>query len=141
HIRYKIVQIHPLPGRVAFFYHAPEGPNHIAGSASIRHDISEQVAKFANVAIAAINKALSRASVGNDSRERLIEFMGNGCRQFTQHCHSAEMAELCLVLQRFRFSELASRDVHDRGQNEHAIRGLNRIYSDLEWKFTAIFSP
>src|SRR5439155_13237650 len=92
HIHYKVVQIHALPVRDAFFYHAPDAAKHIASPTSIRNDVAEQVTKLAKIDIAAINKALSCAGVAGDSRKRLIQFMGNGRRQFTHRCHPAEMA-------------------------------------------------
>ena len=116
-----------MSGRDAFFYHALNAADHIAGAASISHDVAEQLANFAKIDIAAINKALPCAGVARDSGKRLIQFMGNGCRQFTHHCDTAEMAEFFAVPQRFRFSELASRNIHDRSQNKHALRRFNRI--------------
>ena len=80
HARYKIVQIHPLPGWSALSYHVLDASNHITGTASIRHDISEKFTKLAKIDMAAFNKALSRAGVADDCRERLIQFMGNGGR-------------------------------------------------------------
>jgi len=98
HIHYKIVQIHSLSRRRALFDHALDAPNHLTGAAAVRHNISKQVAKFAEIDIAAINKTLSRAGVAGDSRKRLIQFMGNGCRHFPHHCHTTEMADFLPAL-------------------------------------------
>src|SRR6266567_7848568 len=114
HIHDKIVQIHPLSRWRALFYHPLDAPNHITGTASIRHDISEQIAELAEIDLAAINKTLPSTSVADNSREGLIQFMSNGCRHFSHHCNAAEMPKFFAPLQRFRFCELASRNVHDR---------------------------
>ena len=80
HIHYKMIQIHALSHGRALFYHALDTSNHITGTASIRHDISEKVTKLAKIDLAAFNETLSRAGVADDCRERLIQFMGNGGR-------------------------------------------------------------
>jgi hypothetical protein len=94
----KIVQIHTLSHRRAFFYHAPDAPNHFTGTAPIRHDISKQVAELTEIDIAAIDKALPSAGVADNSGEGLIQFMGNGCGQFTHHCDSTKMADFLAAL-------------------------------------------
>src|SRR6266542_4017153 len=127
HVHYKIVQIYPLPDLGAFFHHAANTANHFAGAASICDDINEQFAYLTEIDIPAINKTLSRAGVADNSRKRLIYFMGNGGRQFTHHGHATEMTNFFMALSCFRFSELASRDVRDRSQNKHALRRLNGI--------------
>ena len=116
HICYKIVQIHPLPVRGGFFYHALEAANHISGAATISHDVTEEVMKFAKIDISTIDKALSRACVAGDSRERLIQFMGNGCRQLTHRGHATKMTELVALLFGFEFRLFSRSDVDANSQ-------------------------
>src|SRR4030095_10376735 len=100
-----------LAGRDIFFHHALDAANHIAGAPSISDDVTEQIVQFAEIHFAAINKTLSSCGVARYTRERLIQFMGDRCRQFTHRCHSAEMAQLFPVLLGLESRLLPMRDV------------------------------
>src|SRR5438094_1432294 len=121
HVYNEIVQIHQLPSRPTFLNHALNAANHIASAASVRHNVTEQFAELAEINIAAINKALPGAGVTDDSGKRLIQFVGNGCRQFTYRGHTAEMADFFVILSRFRFGHLTRRYVYG---NTNEPRGL-----------------
>src|SRR5882762_4050553 len=69
--------------------------------------------KFAKIDFAAINKTLSSCGVARYTRERLIQFMGDRCRQFTHRCHSAEMAQLFPVLLGLAFRLFPIGDVEE----------------------------
>src|SRR5438552_14180283 len=90
-----------------------DAANHIAGAAPISDDVTEQIVKLAKIDFAAVNKALSSCGVARYTRERLIQFMGDRCRQFTHHCHSAEMAQFVPVLLGLEFCLFPISDVEE----------------------------
>src|SRR5205823_10431350 len=101
-----------------------DAANHIAGAAPVSDDVTEQIMKFAKIDVAAINKALSSCGVARYTREWLIQFMGDRCRQFTHRCHSAEMAQLVPGLLGFEFRLFPIGDVEEHAGHPQRLPRL-----------------
>ena len=110
-VHHNLVEIHRATRHLLLLYHAANAANYVTGTATICNDVTEQFANFAQINVPAIDKALSSCGVTENSRQRLIQLMSNGCRHFTHQRHTTEMTIARAIALRFEFRLFARRYV------------------------------
>src|SRR5262249_45561498 len=71
-VHHHLVEIYRATRHLSFLYHPTNAAHNIARTPTIRDDVAEQLAHFAQVNVPLIDKALSSCGVTENSSQRLI---------------------------------------------------------------------
>ncbi len=72
----QLIQIDPVPGRMAFLNCVTHVADDIVGAAPVCLHVDKDLAQRSRVLLASVDRPHSSIRIGDDGRERLIQFMG-----------------------------------------------------------------
>ena len=90
HTRHYVIQVDQLTNYVTSFDRVSHVANDIISAAAIVCHVDQDLAKSAGVRLPFVDKAHPRIGVTDDSRKRLVQFMGKRRRHFSEQTNSGE---------------------------------------------------
>ena len=127
YIRDQLIQIDPVPGRIAFLNCVAHVRNDIVGAAPVCLHVDKDLAQRSRVLLTLVDRPHSSIRIRDDGRERLVQLMGERGSHLTEQAYSGQKIDLLVLAPRFFFGKLARRNIDHRSQNQSAMRSLNWI--------------
>src|SRR5204863_5828143 len=137
---YHIIQIDSAANRAALLNGVSDIVYDVVSALSVRDHVGKDLLQLRRVKLPIGNVLHSRVGVAHNRGQRLIELVRERRRHFSEQAESGKKIDLLTLAPRLFFGELALRNIGYRGQNQNALRRLNWIQPDLDWKVGAVLS-